>query len=216
MNIKKFESFSKYVKYPRTMHLPWSLGMTSDDKLVETLDNFIGQEVVVTEKLDGENTTIYNDHIHARSLDSKHHPSRNWVKGLWGSIQYDIPEGFRICGENMYTRHSIAYNNLKSYFYVFSIWENDTCLSWDDTVEWCTLLGLEHVPVLYRGQWDEEHIKTLYSGRRDDMEGYVVRLASDFNFNNFDTSVVKFVRDSHVTTDQHWMHAKLIKNELGK
>ena len=41
-------------KYPRTSHLPWSLGSTDDDKMLQSVDHFIGQEVVVTVKLDGE------------------------------------------------------------------------------------------------------------------------------------------------------------------
>ena len=90
----------------------------------------MGREVVVTEKLDGENTTMYTDYIHARSLDSHHHPSRDWVKQLHGEIGYKIPVGWRVCGENMYARHSIVYYDLTTYFYGFSIWdETNTALS---------------------------------------------------------------------------------------
>jgi len=41
-------------KYPRTSHLPWSLGSTNDDKILQSIDHFIDREVVVTVKLDGE------------------------------------------------------------------------------------------------------------------------------------------------------------------
>lgn len=73
------------MKYPRTMHLPWSRGYTDDDKILRATDHFAGQEVVITEKMDGENTTMYPDFIHARSLDSKDHPSRHYVKTLHGA-----------------------------------------------------------------------------------------------------------------------------------
>jgi hypothetical protein len=73
-----------YTKYPRTFHLPWSLGATSDDKVVPSVSHFEGRQVVVTEKMDGENTTLYRDHIHARSLDSKGGEDRAWVKQFWG------------------------------------------------------------------------------------------------------------------------------------
>lgn len=73
--------------------------------------------------MDGENTTMMKNYIYARSLDSNNHQSRNWVKGLWGEISYKIPENWRICGENMYAKHSIEYNNLESYFLVYSIWD---------------------------------------------------------------------------------------------
>ena len=116
-------------KYPRTPHLSFSPGVGKDD-LKHDCDReaypkgnrlFVNCQVVVTEKLDGENTTLYRDYIHARSLDSRHHPSRAWVKALQASIGHDIPQGWRICGENLYARHSIVYENLSSYFYLFSI-----------------------------------------------------------------------------------------------
>lgn len=69
-------------KYPRTAHLPWSPGATSDDIYQGNLSPFAGKQVVVTEKMDGENTTLYRDFVHARSIDSRFHPSRTWVKAL--------------------------------------------------------------------------------------------------------------------------------------
>lgn len=64
------------VKYPRTFHLPYSLTLTDDDKRLESDGHFkLFDEVVVTEKMDGENTTVYQDgRIHARSLDGDSHP----------------------------------------------------------------------------------------------------------------------------------------------
>lgn len=104
------------VHYPRTPHLPWSPGATADDVRTTDLSGLAGREVVVTEKLDGENTTLYRDGLHARSLDSAHHPSRAWVKSLHGSVASAIPEGWRVCGENMYARHSLGYDDLDSWF----------------------------------------------------------------------------------------------------
>jgi hypothetical protein len=87
------------VPYPRTPHLPWSPGASSDDVRVADPAGLRGAEVVVTEKLDGENTTLYRDGLHARSPDSAHHPSRAWVKALQGRIGPAIPPGWRVCGE---------------------------------------------------------------------------------------------------------------------
>ena len=49
---------SQKYKYPRTYHVPWSPGTTSDDRLLKSVDQFVGKRVVVTEKMDGENTTM--------------------------------------------------------------------------------------------------------------------------------------------------------------
>ena len=206
----------KYTKYPRTYHLPFSLGSTSDDKMLKSTEQFTDMEVVVTEKMDGENTSMYSDHYHARSLDSKHHASRDMVKSLWATIKHDIPDGWRICGENLYAKHSIGYNDLSSYFLVFSIWnEKNEALSWDDTVEWCNILGLEYVRVLYRDTYDENIIKSLWSPTVHDlMEGYVVRNSQAFSYDDFGKNAAKFVRPKHVTTDTHWMHSEIIANKL--
>lgn len=211
-------------KYPRTYHLPWSLGATDDDKMLASVDHFKGCEIVVTEKLDGENTSMYRDHIHARSIDSKHHPSRVWVKALHGRIKHEIPEGWRICGENMYAKHSIHYRFLPSYFFVFAVYnEQNVCLSWDDTLEICGILGLETVPVLYRGQWDQGVVKSCWTarsyfsdeGRRfDPQEGYVVRVAAAFPYDQHADKTAKFVRTDHVQTSEHWMQEEVVPNLL--
>jgi len=207
-----------YVKYPRTYHLPWSQGATNDDKILDNINIFVGKQVVVTEKLDGENTNMYRNYIHARSTSSLDHVSQHWTKGLHSTIRNDIPEGWRICGENLFAKHSIYYNRLESYFYVFSIWnENNECLSWDDTEEWSKLLNLKHVPVLYKGIWNEDKIKQCYTGISilgDVQEGYVVRIINDFNYEDFSKCVAKFVRKNHVQTDTHWKFSQIECNKL--
>lgn len=47
-------SFVSRIKYPRTYHLPTSPGVTDDDRVLESYAGFEGQEIVVTEKMDGE------------------------------------------------------------------------------------------------------------------------------------------------------------------
>jgi hypothetical protein len=213
------EKFLPYVKFPRTYHFPWSPGLQNDDKVLKSLSYLEGQEVVATLKMDGENCSIYKDYIHARSVDSKHHKSREWVKGLQGKIGYEIPEGFRICGENLYAEHSIHYDNLKDYFLVFSVWnEYNTCLSWDETEEWAQLLGLNTVPVLYKGPFDREAIENAFkdysNSSPDEVEGYVVRVRDSFSYGEYRHKVGKFVRPHHVQTDEHWMNKPVVKNGL--
>ena len=55
------------IKYPRTPHLPTSPGLTNDDRIIKDLSLLERSQVVITEKMDGENTTISRDYIHARS-----------------------------------------------------------------------------------------------------------------------------------------------------
>lgn len=211
MNAPRFTAY----KYPRTPHAPWSRP-AEDDKVLRSMEHFIGREVVVTEKLDGENTTLYPEHIHARSIDSRDHPSRAWVKQFWGSIKHEIPHGWRVCGESMYAKHSIAYDNLESYFYGFSVWdESNVALSWDETLVYFNLLGITPVPTLYRGVYDESLIKALYDeSMRGQREGYVIRMTTAIPFEAFGKSFAKFVRKGHVQTSEHWMHSEIVPNKL--
>ncbi|MFJ6754941.1 RNA ligase family protein [Streptomyces sp. NPDC091273] len=203
-----------HTHYPRTPHLPWSPGASADDVRAVGLAALAGREVVVTEKLDGENTTLYADGLHARSLDSAHHPSRAWVKGLQGRIGPAIPAGWRVCGENLYARHSIPYEDLDSWFYGFSVWDGEHCLDWDRTVRFLRGLGVPTPRVLWRGTFDERALRRLKLDTARE-EGYVVRTAAGFAREDFGRCVAKWVRGGHVQTGTHWMFAEVVPNGLG-
>lgn len=202
------------VHYPRTPHLPWSPGASADDVWVTDSAGLLGREVVVTEKLDGENTTLYSDGLHARSLDSAHHPSRAWVKSLQGLVGASIPAGWRVCGENLYARHSLPYADLASWFYAFSVWDGDRCLDWDSTVRFTRRRGLPVPAVLWRGVFDEKALRALPLDLTR-QEGYVVRAVAGFTRDEFPARVAKFVRRGHVRTDTHWMQAPVVVNGRG-
>lgn len=205
------------IKYPRTPHLPWSPGPTKGDKMLSSVAAFEGQRVIVTTKMDGENTTLYKDYMHARSLDSRSNVSRHWMQNFHAEHGSDIPEGWRVCGENMYGKHSIPYCYLAHYFLMFSIWNDENvCLSWDETLEWSKMLDFTTVPILYDGVFNKSLIRNLFLPYRDHdpMEGYVIRLASAFHYRDFGIAVAKFVRPGHVRTGKHWMQDQLALNTL--
>ncbi|MBV5347787.1 RNA ligase family protein [bacterium] len=203
-------------KYPRTPHLYWSEGATNDDKILKSTENFEGKRVVITEKLDGEQTNLSHERIYARSIDSKDHPSRHWIKANFSYMTKFINPLHRICGENVFAQHSIAYENLDSYFYAFSVWRKDYCLNWNTTKNYLFKLHIKPVPILYDGIWNEKICRNLMqeSTEKGLMEGYVVRLASGFKLEDFGISVAKFVRKDHVQTDEHWMYKPMIVNKL--
>jgi hypothetical protein len=206
-----------HFKYPRTPHLPWSTGGTANDKRLLSVDHLIGKKVVISTKWDGENTTMYRDYIHARSLSKAFHESMDWIKKFHAQIKYNIPLGWRICGENLFAKHSLSYSNLTSYFYVFSIWtDKNVALDWDETVEYCLLLGITPVDILYRGIFEEDLVRDRFTQTLDYSvtEGYVVRIDSSFKFEDFPRSVAKYVRANHVQTDQHWKFRKVVPNKL--
>jgi hypothetical protein len=241
------------VKYPKTWHFPWSDSKSSDDHWHTSSRHFEGFEVVMTEKLDGENTSMYRDRIHARSVDSVSHPSQHWARQHWGAIRHEIPKGWRVCCENVYALHSIYYRNLDHYLYVIGIYdEHNICLPWDETKTYATLLGLPTVPELYRGPWSEPQMRGLWTGQSafetyteasaramwkvfpggtlpreayevpDSMpiatlvpttgEGYVVRVADEFPYEQFNFALSKYVREGHVQTSKFWKTEEIIPN----
>ena len=140
-------------KYGRTFHLPISLGATSDDKTMSSLDGLRIDDLVVTEKMDGENTTIHSKGTYARSPDSRYHPSRDWLKAFAAGISPQLADNERIVGENLYAQHSIGYDALQSYFLGFAwIVENDI-QPWDATIIRFEELGITPVKIIYRGQF---------------------------------------------------------------
>lgn len=210
--------FQPYIKYPRTYHIPQSLGKTKDDRVLDNLSHFLGKEIVITEKMDGENTTIYsNGYCHARSVDSKNNIHRSWVCSLARRIGLDLHQGWRVCGENLWAKHSILYDNLDDYFLVFSIWNNlNECISWNDTIEICQLLDLQTVPEIYTGQLnaEEEIYKFCKEAEKhsDTHEGFVIRIADKFHYSQFRNNVAKWVRSNHVQTSHHWQREVLTRN----
>lgn len=211
--------FTNRVKYPRTPHLPWSPGFTGDDCVLHNCDMsvFLGDvRVVVTEKFDGENTTLYHDGIHARSTEYHANVRRDWVRNFHASIAHNIPADMRICGENLFAQHSIYYAMLDSYFLGFSVWERDRCLSWDDTLEWFELLDIHPVRVIFDGPFSDflERYKEFAVESGTQREGYVLRVADGFTLRDFRKCVAKYVRANHVQTDEHWMRQALVKNRL--
>jgi hypothetical protein len=208
--------FTNRVKYPRTYHVPWSPGLKNDDRMMDSTERWNGMEVVITEKMDGENTTMYRDYMHARSLELETAEWRSRIKPIWGAIKYDIPEGWRVCGENISVVHSIRYEGLPSYFMMFSIWDDhNMCLSWEETIEWSQLLGIELVPSLHWGEWNEDACKMICDSMdTKTQEGLVIRPSEGFAFRDFRNVVGKWVRKSHVQTDEHWTRKPIEWNGL--
>lgn len=218
---------NEVVKYPRTPHLPWSEGITSDDKVIESLDAFDGRRVVVTEKMDGENITMYRNYIHARSSSPlSNRKDRDYIKKLHAEIRSKIGArgkldwGTRICGEYLFAKHSIFYDDLDSYFELFGIADDLGWGHWAEVERSAEVLGLKTVPVIYKGSFDRGVIEKAFGeyckNKSREVEGYVVRLEYSFPLADFGKCVAKWVRKNHVQTDEHWTTKKMVKNSLAK
>jgi len=203
-------------KYGRTFHLPTSPGVGSDDKIIQGLTHLqAADEVVFTEKMDGENTTIFAGGCHARSPDSGYHASRDWMKAYAAGISPSLSGDERIVGEYLFAKHSVAYDDLPSYFLGFAWIVDSEVQSWDETLGRFEELGVMPVPVLQRGQFDDAAVKSVLDLLDLKIqEGFVVRSISPFLESDMATHIAKYVREGHVQSDIHWTKAQIVKNGL--
>jgi hypothetical protein len=207
-------------KYPRSFHLPWSPGGTRDDKRMETIAGLIDVEIVVTEKLDGSNLAMTRESVFARSHSGPPgHPSFAWAKALHAQVRGQIDSGITLFGEYCFAVHSIEYQNLPGYFFLFGVREDETGFWWDwDMVEeHARALGVKTPPLLFRGlvrteielRQLTERLARGPSEYGPDREGIVVRVAAAFTSSEFAEKLGKHVRADHITTSEHWMFQEI-------
>jgi len=202
-------------KYGRTFHLPMSAGATSDDKVMSSLEGLRVADLVVTEKMDGENTTIHRGGSHARSPDSRYHPSRDWLKAFASAVSPQLAADERIVGENLYARHSVAYDALPSFFLGFAWIIGAEIQPWDLTLARFEELGIVSVPTLYRGPFRPNLFDDLVASLdKTGQEGFVARVAEAFDEADMPIRMGKYVRAGHVQSEIHWMKAELVTNRL--
>jgi len=205
-------------KYPRTYHLPFSKGLCNDDRKV---DNYweryiINKPIIITEKLDGSNSCITKYGVYGRShttfTDNSWDNNLIEKNGLFDRVKGNFCDDMYIYGENMYAVHSIEYNKLPEYFFIFVYRLHDTFRSWDETVFVSTCLKIPTVPVLYTGTVKSANelksiIDSLMNNKSqfgNTIEGVVVRNVCEFHYKDFHKYVVKYVRENHVQTNEHW------------
>lgn len=214
-------------KYNRTFHFPWSPGATNDDKIATDVSYLINQPIVITEKMDGSNTSLESKGCFARTHSGPpSHLSFDGLKALHAEIAFDIPDNFQLFGEWCYAKHSIVYSELPSYFLLFGVREliggANYWYSWEDVENFALLFNLDTVPVLFKGSVSsEKELKELVesfmiqpSACGGIREGVVARVESEFTDDAFGHCVLKCVRANHVQTSDHWKDQEIIKNKL--
>ena len=203
-------------KYPSTPHWPQSAKVHRDDTIHHDGTIFVGMPVVVTEKIDGGNTCLWNGEVYARSVQT---PSGDgWfamVKKHHGWKTND-PQMADIAfyGEDVYGIHSIVYDAVSEdqTYRLFAVRDANVFMPWDEVEAYATDLSVLTAEVLFRGTFDSEDEITEFfrdelpkpSALGGEREGFVMRNQDSFKSTEFRTNVCKYVRPNHVQTDQHW------------
>ena len=212
-------------KYNRTYHFHFSPGALNDDKISVSMDRLIGVPIIISEKMDGSNTSLEADGCFARThANVPAHASFDGLKSLHATVKSLIPNDMQLFGEWLWAKHSIAYNELPGYFLMFNVRDlsNNMWLSWEEVEMWAKEIGVPTVPVLYRGKISSEaELRELVDslmlepsccgGQR---EGVVVRIAAEFADADFADCVHKNVRADHIQTDEHWKNQEIVRNKL--
>jgi hypothetical protein len=221
-------------KYNRTFHLPWSPGATNDDKIAASVDSLINTPIVITEKMDGSNTSLETGGCFARTHSGPPtHPSFDALKSLHASLKYKIPEQIQLFGEWCYALHSISYEELPGYFLLFNVRDLkpqvrpfEKCIprweSWEEVELWAEEIGVSTVPVLFQGEVSSEaELKQLVESLMIQpsqcggiREGVVVRIQDSFDDDMFSQCIMKCVRSNHVQTSEHWKDQEIVRNKL--
>lgn len=212
-------------KYGRTYHFPFSPGTTSDDRINHTYWDDIQQieTLVHTEKLDGENNCLNKFGVFARSHAAPTtSPWTNQLRERWQLIKNDLGD-VELFGENLYAVHSIEYQHIESYYYIFAVRCLDKWLSWEEVKFYAAMFDFPTVPELSIQQvsgltqdilqnqilsWAKEPSLfgsvDIHTGLNCTREGIVSRNIGEYAVEEFAKNVFKYVRKGHVKTDEHW------------
>lgn len=208
------DSATLLAKYPRTAYSPWSPAVADGKPLVD-MRNFVGNEIVITEKIDGSNVLLHGGRAYARSVTGAGRHGWMGMVRKYHAWKTDTYPELHFYGEDIYGLHTIAYDPVpeNATYYLFAIRREDCWLSWDDVTDHARELDLYTVPVLYRGVVPTaSELRSLAvelmadkSALGPEREGIVIRRATSFKASEFGDSICKMVRAGHVQVDaQHW------------
>ena len=175
---------------------------------------FVGEPVVVTEKLDGGNTLLHAGQVYARSVAA---PSdAKWMAMVKKHHAWKVTEpDVYLYGEDIYGVHSIVYEPVQEHqtFHAFVLRDGKGHFaSFAEVEAYAKQREIPVVPVLFRGHFTSlteirrfvERAHNEPSALGGEREGVVLRLARGFPATEFQRNVCKSVRAGHVQTGQHW------------
>ena len=175
---------------------------------------FVGEPVVVTEKLDGGNTLLHAGKVYARSVSA---PSEGkWMAMVKKHHAWKVNEpDVYLYGEDIYGVHSIEYGPVLEHetFHAFALRDGTGAFaSFAEVEAYARERQIPVVPVLFDGSFRTvaearafvERAQEEPSVLGGEREGIVLRLARGFPASEFSNNVCKSVRPGHVQTDEHW------------
>ena len=104
-------------KYPRTSYWPSSPSIVAGDRTTPCPEEFLGVELVITEKLDGSNILLHQGQVYARSTSGGPATAAPWLAMVrkhhaWKLAQPGCKH-ILLYGEDLYGVHAIEYGPMR-------------------------------------------------------------------------------------------------------
>jgi hypothetical protein len=206
------------IRFPRTFNV-YSGRDEHDyrDDLVmtrEATETLFQKELIVQEKIDGANLGLFLDKngvIHAVKRNTKidlDQPERqfrklkDWITLNYGDIYNILDSGNVIFGEWLYSKHSVVYDRLPSYFLCFDIYclAEQQFYAQHEVEQILHGTGIKHNPVVFRGHvGDIKELEAMIQPSQfgpGQMEGVYIRVDGE----RFNESRCKLVHRDFIQT----------------
>lgn len=223
---------TEFFRFPHTPHIAWlASGKPRDDKVLSPTEasEFLADEVVVEEKLDGANlgfSVSADGQLHAQNrgqyLQAPFHGQFAKLKP-WLSIHEErmfdaLGTNLMAFGEWCAARHSLDYISLPDWWLLFDIYDRSEGRFWSTVRRnaWAKTNGFLTVPLLHSGKTTLIQLKNDLLNhpscfRSDYLEGLVIR-KEDPSWLQYRAKLVR--ADFTQVMDSHWRSRPLEWNQL--
>ena len=92
------------MKYPRSYHLYFSPGATSDDRIAISTDSLINTEIIITEKMDGSNTANSHPMWGKKHSDESNRRRAQKLLGKNMSLESSIKKSISLRGQKSWNK----------------------------------------------------------------------------------------------------------------
>lgn len=154
---------------------------------------------------------VYGSHNVQKS--GSDNPQHFYGEDIWGNVakKYNLAEILpedhifygEIVGEGI---QDLTYGFKDHRLFIFDIKNvrTEKYLDWNEVVTWCCILGLDYVPVIYEGFYDEETRKQFTVGKsvldvKTMREGIVIKPVSERNDRKIGRKILKSVSEEYLT-----------------
>lgn len=219
-----------FFKFPSTKHLAVLQGLrVRNDKVMSDSDReaFLGDPLIVEEKIDGANLGISFDEQGDLRLQNRGSylalPGMGqwkklepWITPLIDALFESLTDRFILFGEWCYARHSIYYERLPDWFLGFDVYDkkNGRFLSIQNRDLLLSEMGIARIPLIGKGLFtlaDLEKKLAVSKFSSEPSEGIYLRMEQD----GWLEKRAKLVRPKFVQSQiRHWSDRTITPNKL--